>query len=130
LYVYIYTYTYTPTRFFCFKEDPEIAKTTIYWSPEDEVLIKSLREILKREGKSFSEWIRSQARPYVSLHAKGNPQTRIDKISGTGKVLPVCYFHFREKQEEVPAEFWGFKGSMKMLVCKECLRKVSGYKPL
>jgi len=55
--------------------------------------LKKLREILKREGKTLSEWIRDHAIEYVRLHEPGNPQQRIDTIMKLGKAyraVPFC----------------------------------------
>lgn len=56
--------------------------------------ISILKEILEREGRSLSEWIRENAEHYVRLHEPGNPQTRIDVIMETGKAYhadgPIC----------------------------------------
>jgi len=49
----------------------------------DPDLIKKLREILAREGKSLSEWIYEQARDYVRRHEPGNPQTLLTSFGST-----------------------------------------------
>jgi hypothetical protein len=63
-----------------------------FYVPEEfEITLKELKEILKREGKSLSEWIRENAERYVAVHAHGNPQLRIDKFTGEVKEK-VCFF--------------------------------------
>lgn len=50
-----------------------------------EITFHKLEEILTREGKSVSEWIREQAEPYVRLHEPGNPQQTLPTIMKLGK---------------------------------------------
>src|SRR5271157_614715 len=68
-----------------------------FYVPElEESMITALQEILKREGKSLSKWIRDNAEPYVRLHTPGNPQQRLDTILKLGKAYhanaPICGF--------------------------------------
>lgn len=56
-----------------------------YVPPEWESILKELEEILDREHKSFSQWVRDLARSYVDLHRPGNPQQRLDTIMDLGK---------------------------------------------
>ena len=68
-----------------------------FYVPEDfEITLKELKQILKREGKSFSEWIREYAERYVAVHSGCNPQLRIDKFTGKidSKTCFFCQGHF------------------------------------
>lgn len=49
-------------------------KIVIYIPKSFQQTQKKLMEILKREGKSLSEWHRQNAFEYVRLHEPGNPQ--------------------------------------------------------
>jgi hypothetical protein len=57
---------------------------------------KTFEEILAREKKSLSSWLRDNAEHYVRLHEPGNPQQRIDIIMKLGKAYhaesPICGF--------------------------------------
>jgi len=58
---------------------------TFYITPGRIETYQKLEEILKREAKSFSDWIFPYAEEYVRLHEPGNPQQRIDVIAELGK---------------------------------------------
>jgi len=65
-------------------------KLTIYIRPQDEVVVKELKKILKREGRSISDWFRGLAREHVRKHKPGNPQRPLDFFMGkrpSGEVL-------------------------------------------
>jgi len=68
----------------------------IYVPAEFEPTMETLKEILKREGRSISGWIRDNADQYVRLHEPGNPQQRLDTILKLGKAYhapgPICGF--------------------------------------
>jgi hypothetical protein len=68
-----------------------------YIPSEYQLLFKKLQDILQREGSNLSEWIRSQAEPYVRLHEPGNPQQRLDII-------------LINKESYKAPKFCGFKG--------------------
>lgn len=61
----------------------------------------ALKEILAREGKSFSAWVLDNAESYVVLHEAGNPQQRIDTVLKIGKA-----YH-------APGRICGFKDCMR-----------------
>ena len=42
--------------------------------------LKKLKAILRREGKTLSEWIRDHATEYVRLHEPGNPQQLLPRL--------------------------------------------------
>ena len=57
----------------------------IYVKKEDECTLLSLEGILRREGNSFSEWVRRQVKEYVRLHEPGNPQQTVTRYIECGK---------------------------------------------
>lgn len=59
-------------------------KRIIYEPKNFEHTMKKMQDILKREGKTFSGWVREQVRLYVKLHEPGNPQQRIDTMAKLG----------------------------------------------
>jgi len=61
-----------------------------FYVPDDfEITLKELKEILKREGKSFSEWIRENAETYVNMHRRGNPQLLITHYAKPEEPQPM-----------------------------------------
>ena len=98
-----------------------------YVPVEFEVVLERLEIVLKREGKSFSEWIRDQAREYVRVHEPGNPQTTLPKIltlSGAvrlGPSVPRCgYVHNFAAKLGVYCSREGIW--VKIEKCKKCWR--------
>jgi len=72
-------------------------KITLYVKPETKQnMIPQLKRILKREGKSMSNWFGENVESYCRLHEPGNPQQRLDTILKLGKAYhapsPVCGF--------------------------------------
>ena len=55
-----------------------------YVPPEWEEVLKKLEEIVKRENRTFSEWVREAANSYVRLHEPGNPQQLLTTIMEIG----------------------------------------------
>ena len=96
-------------------------KFTFYVPLEKKRILEKLKEILKREGKSVSQFILEQIEAYVMLHEPGNPQQLLERYvthsepyvaptkcgfrscnepcvaiavhKKTGYELPVCKFH-------------------------------------
>jgi len=55
-------------------------KLMIYVPPQKKTVYQKLREILKREGRSISNFFLEQAETYVRLHEPGNPQQTLPEI--------------------------------------------------
>jgi len=65
----------------------------IYVPETAKPLFKKLITILRREGKSFSQWVREQAANYVRIHSPGNPIIPLTKfVDGKplGPSIPTC----------------------------------------
>jgi len=60
-------------------------KLMLYVPPVKKDMVKKGKEILKREGKTLSQWFLEQLEQYVNLHSPGNPQQRLDVIVKSGK---------------------------------------------
>jgi hypothetical protein len=85
-----YTYTYIRTRTHTKR------RITLYIPEQSRLLIDNVRGVLKREGKSISNFFIEQLESYYRLHEPGNPQQRLDTILKLGKAYhapsPVCGF--------------------------------------
>jgi len=102
----------------------------IYVPPEFVQVHEKLKEIAKRENISISRLFWRWATHYVSLHAPGNPQQRLDKILEQPKpykAKPLCGCGKL-------AEYKALIGNNWIVLCRKCLRRkgntVLGYKPL
>lgn len=90
-----------------------------FYVPEEfEIILKELKEILKREGKSLSEWIRENAERYVAVHAHGNPQLRIDKFMTVSE--KVCFFCRGRFPQLYKVRY---VSGLVVPTCKDCLDK-------
>ncbi len=70
----------------------------VYIPETFEPTMQNLEEILRREGRSVSEWFRDNAERYVLIHAEGNPQLRLDKFAVDLNAKKTCFFcqgHFK-----------------------------------
>jgi len=74
-----YTYTYIRVR------TPTNRKLTLYIPETSRLLIDNARGVLRREGKSISNFLVEQLEAYYRLHEPGNPQQRLDTILKLGK---------------------------------------------
>jgi len=94
----------------------------IYVKPERIHLYHRIRDILRREGKSLSDFIWEQIESYVRLHEPGNPQQRIDRFINHDKpyIAPVkCGFGSKKNPCDKPAVAIAISESGKeMPVCK------------
>jgi hypothetical protein len=88
-----YTYTYIRIR--------TKRKLTLYIPETSRSLIDNARTVLKREGKSISNFLVEQLESYYRLHEPGNPQQRLDTILKLGKA-----YH-------APCRVCGFKNCMR-----------------
>ena len=57
---------------------PRILKVVNY-REEDMGNLKQLEDILKRNGKEYTEWVREQGEAYIKAHGEGNDQYTLDK---------------------------------------------------
>lgn len=67
----------------------------IYLKPEHEETYRKMAEILRREGRSFSDFIWERAEKYALLHGPGNPQQQLPRYGETDEpyVAPkLCEF--------------------------------------
>jgi len=96
-----------------------------YVPPDWEKILEDLEEILKREHKTFSQWVRDQVKPYVELHRPGNPQQRIDTIMRIGHAYRAESCCICAKQAEVQAFT---KQGLTLLYCRECYGKTGRLK--
>lgn len=68
----------------------------VYVNRQGQLLYENLKEILKREKRSFSSWVMENVESYIRLHEPGNPQQRLDTILRLGKAYHapsrVCGF--------------------------------------
>ena len=63
----------------------------LYYPEAFNNLIKKLKKIAKREGRSVSQlFVKDFAVHYVRIHEKGNPQTRLDVDYSKEKWKPDC----------------------------------------
>jgi len=90
-----YTYTYIRIR------TRTKRKLTLYIPETSRLLIDNARTVLKREGKSISNFLVEQLESYCRLHEPGNPQQRLDTILKLGKA-----YH-------APCRVCGFKNCMR-----------------
>lgn len=71
-------------------------KLTLYIPENYRLLLDNSKRVLKREGKSLSNFLIEQLESYYRLHEPGNPQQRLDTIMRLGKAYhapnPVCGF--------------------------------------
>lgn len=77
-----------------------------------------LEKVLKREGKSLSEWIRDYAAKYVADHKEGNPQLRIDKFSSmtNHKKRQPSDCHFWKPRPKAQPPYKAYCGKFKRMV--------------
>ncbi len=71
-----------PKAFF---DKKHIRNVVLYVNQKNRLLYGTLKEILRREKRSFSSWVLENAESYVRLHEPGNPQQRLDTIIKLGK---------------------------------------------
>jgi hypothetical protein len=106
--IYLYLYTYTDIKM-SFERKKQI---TFYVPLGSEVLYEKLEEVLKREGKSLSAWIRDQAVNYVRIHEKGNPQLPLGPFVGSGTLpQPVALKPCEYRTHEYKGEFFCAKNT-------------------
>lgn len=107
-------------------KDKKSNVVVIYKKPEDNETYSKMRNILFREGKSFSSWIWERAREYVRLHEPGNPQQTMDYIIENGRSYhapPTCKV-CHERDASLLVHFEELGRQVEKKCCKNCLSQV------
>jgi len=97
------------------KKNPE---KTFYVPHDFQQDFETLLNILKREGKSLSEWMREKAREYNNQHREGNWQLRIDKYSvvSNHKTRKPSDCHFWRPRPKAQPPYEAFCSKRKLMV--------------
>ncbi len=95
-------------------------KLTLYIPEEAKGIIKTAKEIFKREKSSLSQFLIKSLIEYNRLHEPGNPQQRIDTILDIGHAFRAEACCICSKKPEIEA--FTVKG-LKLLYCRECYDK-------
>jgi len=70
----------------------EYIQGKFYIPREKAGLVRRMKEILRREGRSLSSWIMEQIEAYVRKHEPGNPQLLITSfLPGVARSRPICF---------------------------------------
>lgn len=64
----------------------------VNYRQEDLPTLAALEEVLKREGKEFTQWVRDETASYVKKHGKGNPAFKLETFSDPNALaLPIAW---------------------------------------
>lgn len=88
-----------------------------YVSHEFEPTLQKLMEILKRDSKSLSQWIREHAVEYVRVHEPGNPQQTLTRILKSSKAYRAPDCSFANCKKSSVGQVVNVKSGKKFWVC-------------